>query len=146
MSFCSQNGLGPIMLRNVEQNGLFQHGLQDALPEPPPHVYSNFSSRSGFGFFDMFQKTRFHLRGVAKIDNLHFCSGFIVKKIRALAQRGAQNSCPVLIWKVFSRCFLLACFLGGEFGTPRPCQSTFAYKMRRICHGACKNAYKTRLN
>ena len=61
----------------------------------------------------MFQKkTHFHPRGVAKIKNLHFDPGFIGTKIRALAQRGAQNSCPVTISKLFSRCFLLSGFVG----------------------------------
>ena len=60
----------------------------------------------------MLQKTQFHPRGVANIENLHFCSGSIGMKIRALAQRGAQNSCPGAISKVFSRCFLLSAFVG----------------------------------
>ena len=76
----------------------------------------------------MFPKTHFHPRGVAKMEKTHFDAGFIGTKIRALAQRGAQNSCPGAISKVLSRCFLLARPGGGEFGPQWPCQGTFAFK------------------
>ena len=60
----------------------------------------------------MFQTTHFHPIGVAQMEKVHFDAGFIGTKIRALAQRGAQNSCPVAISKLFSRCFLLFGFVG----------------------------------
>ena len=55
----------------------------------------------------MFQKTHFHQRGVAKMKNRHFDAGFIGTKIRALAQRGAQNSCPGAFRSYFLDVFCL---------------------------------------
>ena len=79
------------------------------------------------------------------MEKVHFDAGFIGTNIRALAQRGAQNSCPGAIWKVLSRCFLLARPEGGEFGSQLLCQGTFAYKIRVICKGPNNFAYKIRV-
>ena len=94
----------------------------------------------------MLQKTHFRPRGVAKMENLHFCSGFIGTKIRALAQRGAQNSCPGTISKLFSGCILLARPEGEQFGPQWLCQGTFAYKIWVICEGTTNFTYQTNVN
>ena len=70
------------------------------------------------------------------MEKVHFDAGFIGTNIRALAQRGAQNSCRGAISKLFSGCFLLARPERGESGPPWLCQSTFAYKIQVICEGS----------
>ena len=79
------------------------------------------------------------------MEKVHFRTGFVGTQIRALAQRGAQNSCPGTILKVFSGCFLLARPEGGEFGPQWLFQGTFAYKTRVICDGPTNFTYKTQV-
>ena len=96
----------------------------------------------------MLQKTHFHPRGFAKMENMHFRSGFIGTTIRALAQRGAQNSCPLPISKLFLDVFffLVSWWWNWTHIVPKwPGQNIFAYKVWGICHGTNKFTYKTRI-
>ena len=127
---------------NAEQNRLFWKLPQTWLSPGTPFLLKDWLPLLKFA---MFPKTHFHPRGVAKMENQHFDPGFKGTQIRALAQRGAQNSCPVTISKVFDRCFLFARSEGGEFGPRWLCQATFACKIRVICEGPTIFTYKTRV-
>ena len=128
---------------NAEQSFLFWNRVPPGLPRGHPFLPKNWLPLLKFA---MFQKTHFHPRGVAQMEKVHFRTGFVVTQIRALAQRGAQNSCPVTISKLFSRCFLLSAFVGWNWThiVPKwPGQSTFACRIRGICHALNNFTYKT---